>query len=376
MTRLQAWIGAAAAIIFAGTSLPLAASETPNTSTNYAWPAGTVLTSVDFTTTVTDDPGHAANVFWSNQFDFESGGTAYTGMQTNGGKPRNFLFSVWTATEARPGSPGSHCEDFQENGAGKACGMHFDWQQGHAMRFRLAAEGDRWFGVTVSDLTAGTSFKIGSIRTASSRIATGNMSSWTEYFEWNFDTATCFNQPYARAVMALPVGNGGMVKASVDSTEASGDSRKPGACRSHVMVSPMNTIQANGLGNSFRGLVKTADGACLDGFGFAEPGAKAITFGCNGHDNQAWVLGANGALQLASNLCLDAGGGVAHAPVVLQPCRARAGQRWSFHGGQLLTAASTCLTAHAVEEQLTVEPCDGHPAQRLAIPLPRRTDAG
>ena len=135
MRGLWRWIIAVTAIVGGGVSIPLAASETPNTYTNYAWPAGTVLTSVDFTTTVTDDPGHSANVFWSNQFDFEGGGTAYTGMQTNGGKPRNFLFSVWKATEARPGSPGSHCEDFQENGAGKTCGIHFDWQQGHAMRF-------------------------------------------------------------------------------------------------------------------------------------------------------------------------------------------------------------------------------------------------
>ena len=297
-------------------------------------------------------------------------------MQNNRGKPRTFLFPVWKASAAKAGSAGSVCKDFQENGVGKTCALHLDWQAGHAMRFRLAAEGDRWFGVTVADPTAGISFKIGSIRTSSSRIANGNMSSWTEYFEWNFDTATCFNQPYSRAVMALPVGNGGAVTASVAATEASGASRKPGACRSHVIVTPAATIHANALGNSFRGPVATSGGVCVDGFGFAEPGAKAIVFGCNGHDNQAWVLGANGAMQLASNLCLDAGTAAAGALVMLQPCRDGPAQRWLYRGGQLRMAATPrCLTAHKIEEQLTVEPCTAGPAQTSTITMPKRANA-
>ena len=354
-------------------AMPASATETPNTYTNYAWPSGTLLTSIDFNTTVTYDPGHAANVFWSNQFDFEGGGTAYTGMQTNGGKPRNFLFSVWNATEARPGSPGSHCEDFQENGAGKTCGMHFDWKQGHAMRFHLAHEGDRWFGVTVTDLTARTSFKIGSIHTASTRIAIGNMSSWTEYFEWNFDTATCFNQPYSRALMALPVGNDGRVTASIASTEASGDSKKPGACRSHVTRTPAGSIQVNALGNSSRGPVLAGNGACLDAFGGGEPGAAAITYVCNDQANQGWVLGANGAMQLMSNVCLDTGRGGAHARVTVQACDGRSSQKFEYRARQLHAGGTNqCLAAHDNEQQVTLEPCGPSDQQRWSIPMPSR----
>ncbi|MEK8143227.1 hypothetical protein NKH18_16870 [Streptomyces sp. M10(2022)] len=52
------------------------------------------------------------NVFWSHQFGFTQGSGAYTGMQSNGGQQRTFLFSLWDATEARAGSEGSYCLDF------------------------------------------------------------------------------------------------------------------------------------------------------------------------------------------------------------------------------------------------------------------------
>ncbi|UCF23837.1 MAG: hypothetical protein JSV72_24140, partial [Ralstonia sp.] len=53
---------------------PAHASSTPNAYTYYAFPAGTPpLYDVTFSITVDQDPGHAANVFWSNQFGFAGG---------------------------------------------------------------------------------------------------------------------------------------------------------------------------------------------------------------------------------------------------------------------------------------------------------------
>lgn len=106
-------------------SVSARAGDTPGTYTNYTFdPAVTALDSVDFGIKVISDPGYRANVFWSNQFSLvgtSSGG--YTGMQSNGGSDRMFLFSVWDATEAKAGTPGSACVDFGGEGIGKSCRM-------------------------------------------------------------------------------------------------------------------------------------------------------------------------------------------------------------------------------------------------------------
>ncbi|MFC5804992.1 DUF3472 domain-containing protein [Streptomyces formicae] len=71
-----------------------------------------------------------------------------------------------------------HCLDFGGEGVGKSCRMRHDWAQGHTYAFRVAHEGDRWFGVTVTDGTTGASFKLWSIRAGSTQIATGGMVDW------------------------------------------------------------------------------------------------------------------------------------------------------------------------------------------------------
>ncbi|WP_266160542.1 hypothetical protein, partial [Dyella silvatica] len=76
--------------------LPLVvhAGDTPGSYTNYKFDSSvSSLNSVDFGITVKTDPGYQANVYWSNQFSLvgtSSGG--YTGMQSNGGSKRMFLF--------------------------------------------------------------------------------------------------------------------------------------------------------------------------------------------------------------------------------------------------------------------------------------------
>ncbi|WP_372409216.1 ricin-type beta-trefoil lectin domain protein [Streptomyces luteireticuli] len=366
---LRRWIALATALtsatgIAVATAGPASASETPGSYTDYAFPGGTKgLSDVTFRTTVTKDPGRAANVFWSHQFGFTKGNGAYTGMQANGpGEKRTFLFSVWDAKEAKPGSRGSYCVDFGGEGEGKSCRIKYDWKEGRTYRTRVAAEGDRWFGVTVTDETTGGSFKLGSIRAASDRISPGGMVDWTEYFEWNDDRASCNDQPYSQVRFGLPQGDGGRATARVSGTSVSGGC----SALSRVGTSSDGSVQSNGVGNSVRGPVTGPGGKVIDAAGVLRPPTGA--------EDQQWVLGKDKALHLMkSGRCLDvAGNGTANGtPVLVYGCNGGANQQWVRSNSGLRNPSSgRCLTAPSAADgaRLQIRDCTGAGSQRWTVP--------
>ncbi|MFJ2230015.1 MULTISPECIES: ricin-type beta-trefoil lectin domain protein [Streptomyces] len=370
---------ASAAVLAAalGTALTTAdtaaASDTPGSYTNYGFPSGAgALDNVTFRTTVTKDAGPGSRIFWSHQFDFTAGSSGYTGMQSNGpGQERTFLFSIWDADEAKSGSEGSYCVDFGGEGVGKSCRLRTDWKEGDTFRTRLAHEGDRWFGVTVTNETTGASFKLGSIRAGSTRISTGGMVDWTEYFEWNNPKASCDDQPYSQARFGLPEGDDGAVTASVASTRTSTSC----ASRSQVDRVDGGTVQTNGIGNSLRGPVTGLGGKVVDGSRNVS-GDPAILYGPTGGANQAWTLGGDGALHLADNgLCLDLkdGGTANGTPVILWDCSGGANQQWRYENGTLRNPVSgRCLDVPdgnaADGTPLAVWDCDGAANQKWTVP--------
>ncbi|WP_363800280.1 ricin-type beta-trefoil lectin domain protein [Lysobacter firmicutimachus] len=351
-------------------SLSASAGDTPGSYTHYAFdPSITGLNSVDFGITVETDPGYRANVYWSNQFSFvgtPSGG--YTGMQSNGGNARMFLFSVWDATEAKPGSTGSYCLSFGGEGVGKSCRMAYEWTAGHTYRFRVANEGNRWFGVTVTDLTTGGSFKLGSIRAASDQISPKGMINWTEYFEWNWSTSNCYNQPYSDAEFLLPIGNGGTTVASVSGTKISAP------CASRVDITPVGSVQVNAIGNSLRGRVVSANNLCIDAKGSATTNnVPALGYSCHNGENQAWVHGVDRSLRLQSNLCLDVASNrtAPGSPVIVYSCHGGRNQLWNAVGNQLRNDLSgLCLTASTAGAQLTIQTCGTQSGQNWTVPRP------
>ncbi len=344
----------------------LRAGDTPGSNTGYLWPEGTALERVTFSLTPLVDPGRMSNIFWSNQFDFTGGQTAYTGMQSNGGAPRQFLFSVWDAVESRPGSRGSNCEAFGGEGEGQHCTILHEWWEGQEFVFDVEHEGDRWFRATVTEVSSGVSFRIGSIRASSSRISGEGMSTWTEYFEWNDDSATCLNQPYSRVLVKWPRGDGGAVRARLDASKASDTCSHD----SRIETLADGVLQTNAIGNSRRGNVTIAGGDCLDASGGADSGTEAITYACNRQDNQAWVYARDGSLQLRQGLCLDVANAAraAGSPVIVFECNGADNQRWTHAGGQLKGLGSgLCLTAHD-GDPLTVEPCAEGTSQQWRLP--------
>ncbi|MGO1001333.1 ricin-type beta-trefoil lectin domain protein [Lysobacter sp. CA196] len=351
-------------------SLSASAGDTPGTYTNYAFdPAISGLDSVDFGITVETDPGYRANVYWSNQFAFvgtPSGG--YTGMQSNGGKSRMFLFSVWDATEAKAGSAGSYCLNFDGEGVGKSCRMAHEWTAGHTYRFRVAHEGNRWFGVTVTDLTGGGSFKLGSIRSASAQLSPKGMVNWTEYFEWSSPKSNCYNQPYSDAEFLLPIGNGGTTVASVSGTKVSVP------CASRVDKTAVGSVQVNAIGNSLRGTVVSGNNLCIDAKGGATTSnVPALGYGCHTGENQAWVHGVDRSLRLQADLCLDV---EQHrttpgSPVIVYSCNGGRNQQWNQVGNQLRSDLSgLCLTSSTAGAQLTIQACGTQASQNWTVRRP------
>lgn len=105
---------------------------------------------LDLFITPETDPGPNSNVYWSNQINSLGG---YTGMQSTEitsateGYGKQFLFSLWNATDARPGTPstagigaGSYCtvsKTATDGAAGAQCRYRYEWQAGHTYRFRV-----------------------------------------------------------------------------------------------------------------------------------------------------------------------------------------------------------------------------------------------
>lgn len=353
-------------------SINARAGDTPGSYTYYKFdPTVTALKAVDFAITVDPDPGYRANVFWSNQFNLVGTSSgAYTGMQSNGGTDRMFLFSVWDATEAKAGSAGSACVDFGGEGIGKSCRIAHEWQQGHAYRFHVGYEGDQWLGVTVTDTTTHKAFKLGSIRTSSNSISPSGMINWTEYFEWNSADSDCFNQPYTAAQFDLPAGtvtggNGGVVKASVSSTSLS----KTCTANSEVVQNARGSVQRNAIGNSARGPITGEGDRCVDAQGGETNGVPAISYSCSGGANQAWVFAVDHTLRLQdNNLCLDAASS-GNPAVTVATCSSSREQLWSRLGAQLSNDASgLCLTSSAPGAPLTMAKCASASSQNWRLP--------
>ncbi|MET7310008.1 DUF3472 domain-containing protein [Streptomyces sp. NPDC005571] len=293
--------------------------DTPGTYTHYEFPAGTPdLSSVTWSTTVTADPGFTSHTFWSHQFGFNQGNGGYIGMQDNGGEDQLFLFSVWDVNQAEPGSKGSWCQDFGGEGTGYSCRMNVPWKAGHTYTFTVASEGGGWFGATVEDTTAHTSFELGSILTPATGIKTGGMVDWVEYYEWSMPRSTCVQQPYSAATFGLPEAT------TLAGTQVTGTATRPannGDCANVTStIGPDGGEQILGIGNSAREAVTNRAGNCLDveGVDFAQlewaedadlaaaENRAAAVETCHRRTDQGWVHGADRTLRLVNNFCLTA----------------------------------------------------------------------
>ncbi|MEJ8661538.1 MULTISPECIES: ricin-type beta-trefoil lectin domain protein [Streptomyces] len=354
-----------------GLAAPASASgATPGSYTNYAFPAGTsTLTDVTFATTVEADPGRG-NVFWAHQFGFSSGVGGYIGQQRWRTGSGMFLFSLWDATAARPGSTGTYCQTFDETGSGYTCRYNQAFTAGHRYTFRVSpGTPDGWYQATITDTTAGTSFVLGSLQVgAGARINAGGMVDWVEYFDWNNDAATCRDEPYSRARYDLPTGTstgGGTVTAAVSGTSTSS------TCSSDAKVTQVSggSVQEDGIGNSSSGSITSTGGKCVDiTGGSSTDGTPLELWTCGDVNHQNWVLAGDGTVR-ALFKCMAVSG----SDVQLRSCDGSAAQQWQRSSGALVNPQTgRCLDAAdggtADGTRLIVWDCHGGTNQRWTTP--------
>ena len=342
-----------AGVLALGASLSVAATgKTPGSYVQWKFDGVTALSDVAYPMTVTRDPGYGAKVFWSNQVSFSNGLGGYAGMQTNGGAQRLFLFSIWDVTEAVPG-PGSFCEPFGGEGSGMSCKRWGDWKEGDTYEFHYVAEGNGWWGLTVTNLADNTSFKLGSIKVGTDRMLPDSVS-WTEYFRWNDDASSCLSEPFSRERSDVPVANNGSLTGRITGSHVSPDC----AAFSTVTTTADYAVQTNGIGNSVMSAIGGSGGRCLD---IAK--GKVSPNDCHGGASQQWVYAKDDTLRGKDYTCAIIGNGNS---VVAGPCSSSRG-KWTVSGGQLIESVSgKCLTAGAMKT--TIGTCNGSASQQWNVP--------
>ena len=338
---------------------------TPGSYSSFKFDDAESLSDVAYTVTVEQDPGSQSAVFWSHQVAFTNGTVAYAGMQTDAGPDRLFLFSVWGATEYKPGSRGSFCIRFDGEGSGISCRMWHVWTPGQPYRFHYESEGRGWFGMTITNLTTGKGFKLGSIKIGADGLKPES-TSWVEYYRWSDKRSSCETEPYSRARFEAPVGNRGRLRAHVSGTNKSD-------CRDHVLVTDNRTyaMHVDAMGNSVMAPITGLAGKCVDVRGGKNAsGTPLILYSCHGGANQSWVLAHDGTIHSSLFTCLDASDGDARS----KTCNGSAAQQWQIKGTALINPASSkCLDVEGGRSddgtRLILYECHGGANQQWTFPV-------
>jgi hypothetical protein len=373
----------------AGTDAPTVSflGSTPGMYSDWYFPRSvTALSRLDMFITPMNDPGPHSNVFWSNQVNGLGG---YTGMQTTElsstteGHGKQFLFSLWGATDARTGTPpsagigaGSFCtvsSTATDGSSGVQCRYRYEWVAGHTYRFRVtpnASLGAGWFTSNVTDVTAGSagdSFDIGSIFVGASKplIPASSLSIWTEYFDWNSERTSCLSVARAYAQMSVQ---------AFDANGAAVTMPAPSAYANNTCSSTTATVSYSGgvvteLGEpaqSAQGFIKSSN-QCLSLPSAGNTGATVLNAcpsqaqvqasGGGQYWKQLWVLASDGSIQTENSYCLAASSSTSGSVINAANCApGDPNQQWQVNGNAIaLKNSGLCLSPSG--SGLTLAPC-------------------
>lgn len=365
MIAVARWIGRLVALValVVGAAVPsgsAGAAEwglTPGTYVYYSFSSPSV-TQVDFPMKLQISPG-LGNVYWSNQFGLKIGDGGYVGMQTHRDGTGMWLVSIWDTIDAKPGSAGTYCITFQEDGSGKSCRLDATPEVGHTYVVHASRGADDWWTFSVTDETAGTAFTLGSIKLQADDVMEPNMVSWAEYFDWNDQRATCLDEPFSRLWMGTPVAGDG----PATFTETRVADRCAGV--SEVRLVEDGAIQDNAIGNSAAEHIKVNDGRCVGGVS-AKENVAARVLDCANTYQQTWVHGADGHYR-ANWQCLDATG----KGLRLTGCTGTSTQVWWPRADRTLynSFEEKCLVVKEDGVTLGLAACDAtDPAQWFTVP--------
>ncbi|BBH18594.1 hypothetical protein Back2_28810 [Nocardioides baekrokdamisoli] len=246
-------VGSAAAVAEAATDGP-SSLGTPGL---YAYTASSPqYTTMQFYTTVTNDPGDGANVFWSHQFS-TADNSGYIGFQATSGNGtgRPVLFSVWGATDCRTGEAalGAYCTSGTETTDFKSARIYYPWKAGVKYRLTVAqapAQGAGWWTAYLYDPTTNVNHRIGYLKFGGATGGTVSPEvSWVEYFNWNDPNAICGNQINSSAVFSPITGSvNGKTVAAVPYTSTTHSSTCTYADQSSISGSSANLVVTSQTG--------------------------------------------------------------------------------------------------------------------------------
>ncbi len=172
------------------------------------------LYNIDMPLKINVDPGPGAARFFSEQFAIGPY-TGYLGLQTdmsqsNGQVTKGAIFSIWNATSAVEGSPGTWCQTFGGEGIGYSCRMPYNWTAGTTYRLRVWQITANSWAAFVKDLTTGIEVQLGTITIPSSKYwLQASLTTFTEYYGGDFPA--CSDLKLSRVTWGMPVGNNSSV---------------------------------------------------------------------------------------------------------------------------------------------------------------------
>jgi hypothetical protein len=181
------------------------------TYSNFYLPSN-VMYNVDMPLKINVDPGLRSYRFFSQQFSIGTF-TAYIGLQTdmqysnNRSSGKGALFSIWSATGAMSGSPGSWCQPFGNEGTGYSCRIPYNWTAGNTYRLRVWQITNNSWSAYIMNMSTKIEVQLGTIilPTTKNPLILGGITTFTEYFGGDF--SACSDLKLSQVTWGMPTGN-------------------------------------------------------------------------------------------------------------------------------------------------------------------------
>ncbi len=311
--------------------------------------AGQLAWNLDAHFTVTDV---VDGTYYSQVFDFDTGGGGYMGLQQLANGDRVALFSMWRGGAAGDADivPTGHAncqtDPGQENGGGTQCFLDFDWQEDtsyiiRVWRLRVDAQTDTW-GAWVRDST-GAQQQIGTISIEKPQGQASEIYSTVSFVENFASIDTCEAPGRSTVNMDNPTINGSRATLAYSGTNE-GSSCADGSIR---WVGSAGYEVGIGTGGIPAGTISTFGSTCMDLEGpDTDDGTPVQVWSCADVANQQWQL-SNGEIRGYGDKCLDVRGPSTAdgTPVQVWDCVGVSNQQWSYTiGGQIIGYGGNCLT--------------------------------
>ena len=275
--------------------------------------------------------------FYSQTFDFDTGGGGYLGLQQSGTGQRTAIFSLWrdglsgTAPWVTATGIGS-CESHPETVLGSSRLLPLAWSTGtdYLLRLWRTSNGvleDRW-GAWVIQRNTGQQWKIAEIGMGRNWVGAALVNHTDTFVEDFTSIDTCVPPTLTAMTVSRPLINAGAFSVAYAGTDNGSACAKGG-----VTANSAQTSWTMRMGSQPIELISL--GKCLDvANGSAANGTLVHMWDCHGGLNQKWVQTASGELRAFGGLnkCLDVRGPSSASGTLVQiwDCVGVSNQKWSF----------------------------------------------